>query len=157
MMILKFIGLAIFLDLIIECIILIIKVAKVTQKSGKNAKHKNATIPVSEASPAIGNSTQRNRTSSVQNRTSSVAAGQRGQRAGRQAPPPVPRQVYRYNRQRQIIRNGPGGLRPTRFPSCPICRAKNFPGEQQVIFWHEQGQFYTCQNGHKFKKNGALF
>lgn len=157
MMILKCLAAAFVLYLILVFIVAVI--GGIIQKVRKKARHRRTTIPVRDASaPVAANSVQRNRTLSAQEHPSSVATGQRGQRAGRQAPPPVPRQNYKRNQPAgRIVRNGSGGLRPSRFPCCPICRAKNFPGEPQVIFWHEQGQFYTCPNGHKFRKNGSLF
>lgn len=157
MMILKCLAAAFVLYLILVFIVAVI--GGIIQKVRKKARHRRTTIPVRDASaPVAANSVQRNRTLSAQEHPSSVATGQRGQRVGRQAPPPVPRQNYKKNQPSgRIVRNGSGGLRASRFPCCPICRAKNFPGEAQVIFWHEQGQFYTCPNGHKFRKNGSLF
>ena len=164
MMILKFLVAVFAFYVLFSSIFELIGI--ILQMLRKKARHKETTIPVRDASaPVEGNSVQRNRTSSAQNRTlsvqartSSVATGQRGQRAGRQAPPPVPRQNYKKNRPpRRMVRNGSGGLKASLFPCCPICRMKNFAGEPQKIFWHEQGQFYECKNSHKFKKNGSLF
>lgn len=148
MMILKFLEAVFILYIIIA---VIVEMIGYIEKARKNAR-KNSMIPVRESArfSYTGNTGQRGR-------TSSVAVGQHVQRAGRQVPPDVPKQKYKNNRpKRQVTKNGPNGLRPSRFPCCPLCRARNFQGEAQVIFWNEQG-FYTCRSGHKFKKNGALF
>ena len=96
MMILKCLAAAFVLYLIAVFIVAVI--GGIIQKVRKKARHRRTTIPVRDASaPVAANSVQRNRTLSVQEHPSSVATGQRGQRAGRQAPPPVPRQNYKKN------------------------------------------------------------
>ena len=85
MMILKCLAAAFVLYLIAVFIVAVI--GGIIQKVRKKARHRRTTIPVRDASaPVAANSVQRNRTLSAQEHPSSVATGQRGQRAGRQAP-----------------------------------------------------------------------
>ena len=51
---------------------------------------------------------------------------------------------------------GPDGIWPDKFPCCPICRCRNHIGEKQHVFWRggDSDGYYSCENGHRFKRNG---
>ena len=125
MMILKCLAAAFVLYLIAVFIVAVI--GGIIQKVRKKARHRRITIPVRDASaPVAANSVQRNRTLSVQEHPSSVATGQRGQRAGRQAPPPDPRQNYK--------KKWLGRVKAKPVPMLPDLPGKKLPGRASGYF-----------------------
>ena len=69
-------------------------------------------------------------------------------------PPPLPqpRQSIRqcFRPVQTSSAQAPAGQTIYDFPKCYICRQRNYPGEQQLVFWDGTRNCYRCSRGHNF-------
>ena len=42
------------------------------------------------------------------------------------------------------------------YPRCPKCWAGNREGEPQSVFFVEAGNYFQCERGHQFLRNGKM-